>query len=134
MIGPQHDDRVVAVRAGIERVEDASTTAAPESSAQVARISIQDIEPGRVDEYLAYRRDVIHPSMQSADGFVSAWVLRDIERDTRFAMFFRWRDNIAAETYFHDPYHLGEITDRVQELLAGTLSTERYDIVSVPAA
>ena len=57
-----------------ERIEDASTTAAPESSAQVARISIQDIEPGRVDEYLAYRRDVIHPSMQSADGFVSAWV------------------------------------------------------------
>lgn len=140
-VAPRHDEvaeYVIPLVKSIttnsyERIEDASVTAAPASAARVARISIQDIKPARVNEYLAYRRDVIHPSMESADGFVSAWVLRDVERAARFAIFFRWRDDDAAETYFHDPYHLGEITDRVRELLAGSLSTERYDILPVGA-
>jgi heme-degrading monooxygenase HmoA len=112
-------------------IDDASTTAGDESRARVARISVQQVKASRVHEYLEYRRSVIHPSMAKADGFVAAWVLRDVTDAARFAIYLRWASAQAGETYFHSPFHLGDITDRVKALLEGSLTTNRYEIVAV---
>jgi heme-degrading monooxygenase HmoA len=114
-----------------ELVDGASVTAGDESRARVARISVQQVKADRVQEYLEYRRSVIHPSMAKADGFVAAWVLRDVADPSRFAIYLRWTSAAAGEAYFHSPHHLGEITDRVKELLEGSLTTNRYEIVPV---
>jgi heme-degrading monooxygenase HmoA len=114
-----------------ELVENASATAGDEGRARVARISVQQVKADRVQEYLDYRRSVIHPSMARADGFVAAWVLRDVTDPARFAIYLRWASARAGEDYFHSPHHLGEITDRVKALLEGSLTTNRYEIVAV---
>jgi heme-degrading monooxygenase HmoA len=114
-----------------ERVDDTSATAGDERRARVARISIQQVKAGRTREYLDYRRSVIHPHMERADGFVAAWALRDLTDPARFAIYLRWASVEAAEAFFHLPVHLGEITDRVKELLEGSLTTNRYQIVPV---
>jgi heme-degrading monooxygenase HmoA len=114
---------------GYVREDAASTTSSGPASAMVGRISIQDVVADRVQEYLDYRRTVIHPSMAAAPGFVSAEVFRDLEQANRFAISFRWESDEAGEAYFHMPFHLGEITDRVRELLSNRLSTNRYDVV-----
>ena len=114
-----------------ERVEDASVTPGEEDRARVGRISVQQVKADRVQDYLAYRRSVIHPSMARADGFVAAWVLRDVTDPARFAIYLRWASAEAGEAYFHSPHHLGEITDRVKEFLEGSLTTNRYQIVPV---
>lgn len=114
-----------------ELVEDASTTAGDERRARVARISVQQVKANRVQEYLDYRRSVIHPSMARAEGFVAAWALRDLTDPARFGVYLRWESAQAGESYFHSPSHLGEITDRVKELLEGSLTTNRYEIVPV---
>ena len=74
---------------------------------------------------------MIHPSMAKADGFVAAWVLRDVADPARFAIYLRWASAANGEEYFHSPHHLGEITDRVKELLEGSLTTNRYEVVPV---
>lgn len=138
---PQHDEvaeHVIPLVQSItsrryERIDDTSVSRADEASAAVGRISVQEIKPGRMDEYLAYRREVIHPSMEEADGFVGAWVFRDLEVADRLAIYFQWADDASAEAYFNLPFHLGEITDRVRELLAGRLSTDRFDFVQIPS-
>lgn len=114
-----------------ELIDDASVTADDENHARVARISVQQVKADRVQEYLEYRRSVIHPSMARADGFVAAWVLRDVTDPARFAIYLRWASAQAGEAYFHSPHHLGEITDRVKALLEGSLTTNRYEIVTV---
>ncbi len=136
---PRHDEvsqyviplvRKISSR-GYVREDAASTTGGDPAKAQVGRISIQDVVADRVEEYLDYRRTVIHPSMAAAPGFISAEVLRDLEIPNRFAISFRWESDEAGEAYFHTPFHLGEITDRVRELLSSRLSTNRYDVVAV---
>jgi heme-degrading monooxygenase HmoA len=114
-----------------ERADGASATGGDEKHARVARISIQHVKANRVQEYLEYRRTVIHPSMARADGFIAAWVLKDVTDPARFAIYLRWASAAAGEAYFHSPFHLGEITDRVKELLEGSLTTNRYEIVPV---
>jgi hypothetical protein len=48
------------------------------------------------------------------------------------AIFFQWESDDAADAYFHQPYHLGEITDRVREMIESTLAAgARYDVVPV---
>lgn len=138
-VAPRHDEVsqyvIPLVRAisshRYERVEAASVTARDESVARVARISFQKVKAGRVEEYLDYRRTVIHPSMVKADGFVAAWVLRDTKDPARFGIYLRWASAEAGEAYFHLPHHLGEITDRVKELIESPLVTTRYDVVPV---
>lgn len=114
-----------------ERVDGTSVTVGDENRARVARISIQQVKPGRVDEYLDYRRSVIHPGMAKSDGFVGAWVLRDVTDPARFAIYIRWISAEAGDAHFNSLFHLGEITDRVKDLLAGSLTTNRYQIVPV---
>jgi heme-degrading monooxygenase HmoA len=114
-----------------ERADGASVTGGDETRARVARISIQQVKANRVQEYLEYRRTVIHPSMARADGFIAAWVLRDVTDPARFAIYLRWGSAEAGEAFFHSPFHLGAITDRVKDLLEGSLTTHRYEITPV---
>jgi len=138
-VAPQHDEvsqYVIPLVRSITShrynvVDAASLTARSEELAHVARISVQKVRADRVEEYLEYRRTVIHPSMAHADGFVAAWVLRDLTDSARFAIYLRWTSTDAAEAHFHLPFHLGEITDRVKELIESPLATARYDIVPV---
>jgi heme-degrading monooxygenase HmoA len=140
-VAPRHDEvsqyviplvRSITIKR-YERVEEASVTSRAEGGARVARISIQRVKPGRAAEYLEYRRTVIHPNMAAAEGFVAAWVLRDATDPARFAIYLRWASAEAAEAHFHQPLHLGEITERVKALIESPLATSRYDIVPVDA-
>jgi len=117
-----------------QRVEEASVTAADERSARVARVSIQQVKADRIPDYLDYRQTVIHPSMAKAPGFIAVWVLRDAADRARFVIYQRWASDEASEAYFHLPFHLGEITDRVRGLIESPLATNRYDVVPVGAA
>jgi heme-degrading monooxygenase HmoA len=138
-VAPRHDEvsqYVIPLVRSIsshryELMGAASVTSADESVARVARISFQKVKAGRIEEYLDYRRTVIHPSMEKADGFVAAWVLRDTKDPARFAIYLRWASAEAGEAYFQLPHHLGAITDRVKELIESPLATTRYDIVPV---
>jgi heme-degrading monooxygenase HmoA len=117
-----------------ERVEAASITHADESRARMARIAYQQIKPNRMQEYLDYRRDVIHKSMSDAAGFVSAWTFRDAADPNLIAIFFQWESDEAADAYFHQPFHLGEITDRVTEMIDSKLiAGARYDVIPIKA-
>ena len=141
-VAPRHDEvsqYVIPLVRSItgkryQRVEEASVTATDERSARVARVSIQQVKADRIQDYLDYRQTVIHPSMAKAPGFVAAWVLRDITDRARFAIYQRWASDETSEAYFHLPFHLGEITDRVKELIESPLATNRYDVVPVEPA
>jgi heme-degrading monooxygenase HmoA len=138
-VAPRHDEvsrHVIPLVRSIttkryERVEEASLTAGDEGRARVARISMQRVRPDRIGEYLDYRRTVIHPHMAAAHGFIAAWVLRDATDHARFAIYLRWTSADAADAHFRQPFHLGEITDRVKALIESPLATSRYEIVPV---
>ena len=110
-VAPRHDevsDYVIPLARSImskryQRVDEASLTHADESQARMARIAYQHIKPERMQEYLNYRRDVIHPSMAAADGFVSAWTFRDVTNPNMVAIFFQWESDETADRTFISP-------------------------------
>ena len=136
-MAPKHDEvsqYVIPLVASIqsrrlERLDKYSAT--KPGNATVGRIADQRVRAGRVDDYLEYRRTVIHPSMEDADGFVGAWVFAMPDDPERLLIYFQWESEDAYAAYFNAPYHLGEITDRVKEMVDGRLGSAQYSIVEV---
>jgi heme-degrading monooxygenase HmoA len=116
-----------------ERVDDASFSLEGAPVPHMGALGFHQVMRGRGDEYLARRRDIVHPSMAAAPGCLSVWVYRDPEATDRFVVFFQWESDRAADTFFATPAHSGPLVNAVRSITEGEIASTRYDILELPA-
>lgn len=114
-----------------ERVDDASFTLSPTPASRMGAFGFHQVLPGRAEEYLARRRDIINPSMAAAQGCVAVWVYRDPDLADRFVVFFQWESDQAADAYFDTPEHRGPVVNAVRSITEGNIVSTRYDVVTL---
>jgi heme-degrading monooxygenase HmoA len=127
-----HDSFVCSRSDGTHRrLEDISVTVGVPAAAGMVAIGIHHVSGGRIQEYLARRRDIVHPSMSNADGFIGCWVLTDPDDPSTFICLFWWRDDAAVDTYSNIPEHRGPVYNAVRSVTEGPIASTRYDVVPV---
>lgn len=113
------------------RIDGSSVTIGTPMATGMAAIGIHHVSGGRTQEYLARRRDIVHPSMSQAEGFIGTWVLADPDDRDSFTCFFQWESDMAADTYYDSPEHRGPVSNSVTSLCDGSVASIRYDVVPV---
>jgi 4-oxalocrotonate tautomerase len=80
-------------------------------------VSWVQVAPGRVEEYLAYRKDEVNPAMAEMDGFQGSVIVRDLKDDHRFLLFNYWRKEAEWRAYQATPVH-----DKLKATIRGDLT------------
>jgi heme-degrading monooxygenase HmoA len=113
------------------RLDDISVTVGSPTATRMAAIGVHHVAAGRSVEYLARRRDIVHPSMSGADGFIGTWVFNDPDDADRFFCFFQWESDPQADAYFNSAEHRGPVVNAVASICVGSVASTRYDVVPV---
>lgn len=88
--------------------------------------SVSDVitVPERREEYLAYRKDSVHPTMATMPGYQGSFVGQDIEDENHFILLIRWHDLESRSNYQRSQEH-----DQLRDKIRGELTT-RMEISS----
>jgi len=93
----------------------------PRKRAEAASVSRIEYTPDTEEEYLRWRRDILHPAMATMPGYVSGklWRLQD---RTEYFLVLEWMTRDDIVNYFESELH-EELRQRAMELLPKPLDT-----------
>jgi 4-oxalocrotonate tautomerase len=83
------------------------------------------VSQGRVEEYLAYRRDEVNPAMAEMDGFQDSVIVRDLADDHSFLLFNYWTKEADWRAYQATPIH-DQLRATIRGGLTETMKIGRY--------
>jgi 4-oxalocrotonate tautomerase len=84
--------------------------------------------PERAEEYLAYRRDAVNPTMAGMSGFHGSTLARDRDDANRFLVFNHWGEEADWRGYQATKAH-DDLRDKIRGELATAMSIGRYRTV-----